>query len=99
MGLYVKKSKHGIRIFHSVSDEPIHVGYLKNDDQIRKVLIEQELSKFYKEVVKLDVDVLNGLTYRNKSSMAGLEKVIRCYRDGTMKKEAKSVLKKLKIKI
>ena len=100
--MYVKKSKHGIRIFHSTSDEPMHDGYLKTDDDIRRVLILQKLSHFYQDVIKIDVDVLSGSSVKNYHSQnpeAGLEKLIKCLKTNTVKKEAKSVLKKLKIKL
>lgn len=103
MGLYIKKNKKGIKIFHSVSDEPIHNGYLKTDDEIRKILIENARFDFFEKVVKIDTDLLSGYTIndvRQNSSNEGLQKVIDyLHVEGKLESEAIKILKRLKIKI
>lgn len=102
MGLYIKKSVKGTRIFHSVTDKPIHSGWLKTDQAIKKVLIKVQLVNFFKEVIAIDTDGIAGYQVNGKiarQSNKGLEKVLTLLKDNTLDKEASKILKSLKITI
>lgn len=102
MGLYIKKSVKGTRIFHSATDEPIHSGWLKTDKAIKRVLIKVQLANFFKEVVAINSDGMAG--YRVNGQIArqtnkGLEKVVELMKQNSLDTEASKILKSLKIKV
>lgn len=102
--MYFKRSKRGIRIFDSCSNEPIHNGFLKGEKQVKRILIKMKLEQFFKDVVEIEAAYLDGYTVngsvlRLENSGYGMEEVVEHMKNGTVKKEAKKIMKKLRVQV